>query len=105
MSIGNVNVSRLVPGLIEPAKSGSITEQSGDVKSGEFKELFSNLINSVNEAGMESKEIQDAFLSGDPVELHQMMIKAEQAGLSMDLLLEVRNKLLATYTEIMRMPI
>ena len=36
-----------------------------------------------------------AFLNGDPVELHQVMIKAEEAGLATDLLLEIDTGVLA----------
>ncbi len=63
------------------------------------------MINSVNDAQLDAGEIQEAFLSGDPVELHQLMIKAEEAGIAMDLLLEVRNKLVTAYNQIMSMPL
>ena len=44
-------------------------------------------------------------MNGDPVELHQVMIKAEEAGVAMDLLLEIRNRLLNAYNDLIRMPI
>ena len=65
----------------------------------------SNLLQSVNQVQQESADIQQAFLAGEEVELHQMMIKAEEAGISMDLLLEVRNRLVDGYNEIMKMPL
>ena len=103
-SIGNIN--RLVPGLIE--RTGSvkpdITKET-DTKEVGFSELFNNMINSVDGLQKDSAQMQEAFMNGDPVEIHQMMIKAQEAGISMDLLLEVRNKLVNAYSEIMRMPI
>ena len=63
------------------------------------------LIQNVNQLHDESGQIQQAFLAGEPVELHQIMIKAEEAGIATDLLLEIRNKLMTAYNEIMRMPI
>ncbi len=102
--IGNIN--RLVPGLIEQAGTNkSELTKSADSKEGGFTEIFSNMINSVNSIQKDSAQIQEAFMNGEPVELHQMMIKAQEAGISMDLLLEVRNKLVNAYSEIMRMPI
>ncbi len=103
-SIGNIN--RLVPGLIEQTGAGKtdITKQS-DSKEVGFTELFNDMINSVNSIQKDSAQMQEAFMNGEPVELHQMMIKAQEAGVSMDLLLEVRNKLVNAYSEIMRMPI
>jgi len=98
---------RLVPGLIEkatgvPQKIANVEKASDEPK---FSDMIGDLLQSVNQLGKESAQVQEAFLSGEPVELHQVMIKAEEAGLSMDLLLEIRNRLLAAYSEIMRMPL
>ncbi len=103
-AIGNIN--RLVPGLIEQAgtNKSELTKPTENKEAG-FTEIFSNMINSVNSIQKDSVQIQEAFMNGEPVELHQMMIKVQEAGISMDLLLEVRNKLVNAYSEIMRMPI
>ena len=69
-----------------------------------FGDLLSNAINSVNDLQTQSVRAQEALLAGEPIELHDVMIKAEQAGLALDLMLEIRNKLLNAYNEIMRMP-
>lgn len=99
--------TRLVPGLIEPPGGKQtfpgVTPGAG-VGEPKFTDLLNEFINSVNQAGQESGQAQQAFLAGEPVELHQVMIKAEEAGLSMNLLLEIRNKLLAAYKDIIRMP-
>lgn len=97
--------SRLVPGLIEttggaPAAGG----KTGGIESSKFTDLFNDLLQSVNQAGLDASQAQEAFLAGDPVEMHQVMIKAEEAGISLDLLLEVRNKLMDAYKSIMSMP-
>lgn len=103
-AIGNIN--RLVPGLIEQTSSvKSDLTKTTDSKEAGFSEIFSNMLNSVDAIQKDSAQMQDAFMNGEPVELHQMMIKAQEAGISMDLLLEVRNKLVNAYSEIMRMPI
>lgn len=100
------NVSRLVPGLIERLDVSNPDKSATESKSeASFTEIFSNMLNSVNELQMDAAEIQEALMSGDPVELHQVMIKAEEAGIAMDLLLEVRNKLVNAYSELMRMPL
>lgn len=100
------NVVRLLPGFIEPSdskqKTGIQPELQPEVK---FTDLFADMINSVNDLQKESGQIQEAFLSGEPVELHQVMIKAKEAGLAMDLLLEIRNRLVSAYNELLRMPI
>ncbi len=106
MSNGIGAINRLVPGLIEQTSSikPDITKTT-DTKEAGFSEMFSEMIGSVNSIQKDSAQMQEAFMNGEPVEIHQMMIKAQEAGISMDLLLEVRNKLVNAYSEIMRMPI
>lgn len=106
MSIGINSTQRLVPGLIEKA-GGNIVNLPKDetVSQANFTEMLSGLLNNVNELHNESGQIQQAFMSGEPVELHQIMIKAEEAGIATDLLLEIRNKLMTAYNEIIRMPL
>lgn len=104
---GNViNTQRLVPGLIEKIGKGqSSTAMTEEANGPRFTELLSSMIQSVNETQKEAGELQQAFLLGEPVELHQVMIKAEEAGLSMDLLLEIRGKLINAYNDLIKMPI
>ena len=105
MSNSVSNINRLVPGLVEQIGGKSTNPTSNDaLDKGAFGELLSDLISSTNELQHDAAEAQQALMAGEPVELHQVMIKAEKAGLTMDLLLEIRNKLVSAYTEIMRMP-
>jgi len=100
-----ITTHRLVPGLIEQVtgKPSAITEiaKPNDPK---FSDMVSDLVNSVDGLQKESAATQQAMLAGEPVEIHQVMIKAEEAGLSLDLLLEIRNRLVSAYNEIVRMP-
>ena len=45
------------------------------------------------------------LLSGQNVSLHQAMISMEEANVSFQMMVEVRNKLLDSYQELMRMQI
>ncbi|HKK20142.1 MAG TPA: flagellar hook-basal body complex protein FliE [candidate division Zixibacteria bacterium] len=106
MSNGIGSINRLVPGLIEKLNPNQAETGKPDKKAeGNFTELFSNMLNSVNGLQKDAAQIQESFMNGDPVELHDVMIKAQEAGLAMDLLLEVRNKLLNAYTQVMQMPL
>ncbi len=99
------NISRLVPGLVEkPSQSTGQVSGTPDDRAN-FTEVFSNMLQSVNELQQESGQLQEAFLNGEPVELHQVMIKAEEAGLATELLLEIRNRLISAYSELIRMPV
>jgi len=97
---------RLIPGLVEKSVSGGLSPSAGSgVDQPKFSDMVTDLLQSVNQSQFEAADIQRAFLAGDEVELHQMMIKAEEAGISMDLLLEIRNRLVDAYNEIMKMPL
>ena len=105
MAVSIVPTQRLVPGLIE-RQGAAVIDQKAETGTDQpaFSDMISDLLESVNKMQSESAAVQQAFLAGEPVELHQLMIKAEEAGVATDLLLEIRNKLLDTYREIMRMP-
>ena len=106
MSEGIGNINRLVPGLIERLDVTTPEKGTPETKAeGSFTEVFSNMIEQVNGLQQDAAQIQEAFMSGEPVELHQVMIKAQEAGIAMDLLLEIRNKLVDAYNELMRMPL
>ncbi len=106
MGIPINGAQRVLPGLIE-RPGGKKVDLPADESHPEasFTEMLSSLVNNVNELHAASSDIQQAFLNGEPVELHQVMIKAEEAGIATDLLLEIRNKLLNAYNEIIRMPV
>jgi flagellar hook-basal body complex protein FliE len=45
------------------------------------------------------------MLAGEDISVHEVMIAAEKAKLSLDLAIQVRNKAIEAYQEIMRMQI
>jgi flagellar hook-basal body complex protein FliE len=103
-SIGNIQ--RLVPGLIEQLTPSRGETKPADTRTDEnFGDLLSNFIGGVNKLHNDSADIQQAFLDGEPVELHQVMVKAEEAGIATELLIEIRNKLVDAYSELIRMPV
>ncbi len=102
MSGGIESIGRLVPGL----QNGINTDKAvlNEDKDANFSEVFGKLLDSVNSLQMDSAKAQELLISGDAADLHQVMIAAEEAGIAMDLLLEIRNKLVDAYQTIMRMP-
>lgn len=101
--LGGVN--RMIPGLIEGVGSPAKTPlDSGKTEKTSFSDLMADFVGGVNDQQKLAAEAEQAFLSGDPIELHEVMIKAEEAGISMELLLQIRNRLVSGINEIMRMP-
>ncbi len=72
---------------------------------GQFENLFTDLIKTVNTNEMESKKITEDFIEGKGVELQEVMIAGEKAKTSIDLLTEIRNKTVDMYKELTRMSV
>jgi flagellar hook-basal body complex protein FliE len=70
-----------------------------------FEAVLGQLVQDVNARQVEASDAVRGLLSGQNVPLHQVMISAEEASLSFQLMVEVRNKLLESYQELMRMQI
>jgi flagellar hook-basal body complex protein FliE len=72
-----------------------------DPEAPSFAELLKGAINDVTGLQQERDDLIAAFLRGEPVELHQVMAAAEEASISLELLVEIRNKLVEAYRTVM----
>ena len=68
-------------------------------------ETFENLLQSVNQQQMEAQAKQTELLTSSKKDIHGTMIALEKADLSLRLMLQVRNKLVEAYQEILRMQV
>jgi flagellar hook-basal body complex protein FliE len=70
-----------------------------------FGETLHQAITDVNTLQQEAGDAMKKMVSGKPVDLHEVMIAAEKARTSFDLLMEIRNKTIDMYRELMRMQV
>jgi flagellar hook-basal body complex protein FliE len=70
-----------------------------------FQSAFADALSKVEGFQENAKASVDRFLSGEGEELHQVALAAKQAELSFDLFLQVRNKVVNAYEEVMRMQV
>jgi flagellar hook-basal body complex protein FliE len=68
-----------------------------------FQDMLANAIGDVSRLQATSQDAINAFLRGDPIELHEVMVASEEASISLELLVEMRNKLADAYRTIMNM--
>jgi flagellar hook-basal body complex protein FliE len=68
-----------------------------------FGESLVKAINDVSSQQDHAAETLGAFLRGEPVELHQVMAATEEAQLSLQMLIEVRNKFTEAYRTLVNM--
>lgn len=57
-------------------------------------------LNSVNQKAMAAEKAQEALAMGENVSVHDVMIAAEKSSLSMNMAIQLRNKMVAAYNEI-----
>lgn len=70
-----------------------------------FGNVLDAAIESVSQAQTASDDATRAFALGSEVDLHSVLLAVEKADLSFRTMMEVRNKLLEAYREVMRMQI
>ena len=70
-----------------------------------FSNMLGGLINDVSQKQAAAGSAVTGLLSGQNVSLHQAMISMEEANVSFQMMVEVRNRLLDSYQELMRMQI
>ena len=79
--------------------------QFGAASGGSFSNVLGELVDGVNSKQAAAGEAVNGLLTGQNVPLHQAMIAMEEASVSFQLMVEVRNKLLESYQELMRMQV
>ena len=57
-------------------------------------------LNSVNKMKLEADRLQEDLAAGGPTSVHEAMIAAEKADLSLQMAIQIRNRILSAYTEI-----
>ena len=80
-------------GLQAPAVAGN---------TGEFRGILEGAIQKVEQTGQVATQAVERFLSGDGQELHSAILAVQRADLAFELGLQVRNKVVSAYQEIMR---
>lgn len=70
-----------------------------------FTQMVSRGLDEVNTQLMASQVDLQQLAAGDVQNLHQVMIRMEETRMSFQLLLQVRNRALEAYQDLMRMPV
>ncbi len=70
-----------------------------------FGETLNKAVTDVNDLQREAGKAVERMVSGEATDLHDVMIAVEKAKTSFELLMEVRNKTIDVYRELMRMQV
>jgi flagellar hook-basal body complex protein FliE len=72
---------------------------------GAFQSMLEGMIGGVEQSQTQAQQAAQNFLSGGDEELHSVALAAQRADLQFNLFLQVRNKAVSAYQEIMRMQV
>ncbi|MCL5268218.1 MAG: flagellar hook-basal body complex protein FliE [Bacteroidetes bacterium] len=99
MRVGDVQsmLSQMSPDI-------SASKSAQDVTSS-FEQTLDGFVNNVNDLQNKANDAMDKMASGQAADVHEVMIAMEKAKVSFDLLLQVRNKMLDAYKQIMQMQV
>lgn len=68
-----------------------------------FGDTLKQALGEVSAVQDNAQEIVGAFLRGEQVELHQVMAATEEAGIAIEMLVEIRNKFTEAYRTVINM--
>ena len=90
---------------LETSYSLPIKEKQPLVDGESFGEALSGAISKVSGLRNKADQAVHALATGENKDIHQTMIAMEKADVSFRLMMQVRNKVITAYQEMMRMPV
>lgn len=87
-------VASLQPNKLSPSE---VSEQ--------FSGFLNKAMNDLNEQQATVDEVNQKFVKGEISDVHQVVLASEKASLGLQLTVQVRNKMIEAYQEIMRMQV
>lgn len=91
-------------GAQEDLMPGQINDQALPREEINFSEVMKNAIDKVNATQKEAGQLAKSFERGDPdVDITQVMIALQKSSVSFQAMLQVRNKLVEAYKDVMSM--
>ena|SRR5690349_1237978 len=90
-----------IPAIAAPSFTPGAASPSGAA----FQSAFADAVSKVESFQNNAQASVDRFLSGEGEELHHVAIASQQAELSFQLFMQVRNKIVGAYQQIMQMQV
>ena len=96
----NSTVQNIQPNLIK-----GIDSKDTASKGVSFTDYLNSAIDQVNSMQLESEKLNEDFAMGLTDNIPQVLIASEKAGIALQYTMQIRNKIIDAYQEIMRMPV
>lgn len=98
MDVGGIPPIGNLPAISEAALSGA----SG-ADGGAFGKLLTDLVSRLSALQADADRLAAGLAAGEPVDIHEVMLALEKANLGFQFALQVRNKVVEAYQEVMRL--
>lgn len=98
----NIEQIRQSPNLAHIGKSQPTTASPQASISGNFGKILGDFVNQVDDKMKAARAERIKILTGESNNLHQAMIASQEANVAFTFMLELRNKLVESYQELMR---
>ena len=99
----NIPITRVGAQGLSPLKPPVDGRVKDDGQS--FADTLEKFVDEVNSLQTRMDESIEKMATGEIEDVHQVMIAVEQANTAMEFMLEIRNKIIEAYQEVMRMPV
>jgi flagellar hook-basal body complex protein FliE len=95
-----VPITPITAPVIAPFTTPKIQAPSG---ADGFASMLTDAVGRMDQSNKAAQGTVDGFLSGENVEIHDMVMATQRNELQFELFLQVRNKIISAYQEVMRM--
>ena len=100
------NISGLAPITpIQPATIQAGGSAKADGGGSSFRDILNSAIGQVESSRTDAAQSVEHFLSGEGEDLHSTILATQRAELEFEMFMQVRNKVVSAYQEIMKMSI
>lgn len=91
---------------IQPPERTSGINLPGKIEGASFKEVLADTLSQVDRLQARAADaMRESFNPADPKAIHEVMLAVEEANIAFQFTLEVRNRLMEAYNEVMRMQV
>ena len=96
-------ISHLTPSPLASGSETSATKPESAIDN--FSQILGTAINSLGQKEAVANQAVASLAAGENIEIHQVMLAMQEADIAFQLAMQVRNKLVDGYEEIMRMQV
>lgn len=86
-------------------EGSTVSHAPGGARSSGFMDTLQHAISRANDIQLEASQATEALMTGQSQNVHQTMAALQEADVSFQLMMQIRNKLVSAYEEIQRMQI